>query len=241
MNSNWKKLFAYTSSAAVEQSVNGNTIKFYPNRIGLLTELAEISKPVTKALATLFGEKPSMTTSTSKSYTDKPKKDIKSGTESAEGRSDEIVIEAVQPAVADHRRKTRDEAIDQLIDALTDGRNRILFGKLLMDSMRDEFSYKRDRDAREVEEFLFGDGNEYEGIDAPTMADMVKGWARANAKVFGPMGEKMVALVRGKLEVLREDSPSNEDETASTTDGSSSRTLSLVPLDSDSELNGSSN
>lgn len=230
----WKDRFTYNSKSAVEHEVNGGKLRFYPNRIGLLAELAEVSKPVAHALSALFGDGRNDTTSISESYKDKPKKDIKSGVETAESVVDKITVEALSPEIAGYRRKERDTAIDELLDGLTNERNRLLFGRLLMDSLRDEFSYKKDRPAPEVEEFLFGDGEKYEGLDTPMLVQMVTGWLKANAKVFGSVGEKMAGLVKGKLEAL---DPQSETMT-STADGSSSRTLSLVRSDSDSESSG---
>ncbi len=229
----WKERFTYNSKSAVEHSVNGNVLRFYPNRIGLLNELAEISKPIAHALATLFtNDDRSDTTSTSESYLDKPRKDMKTGIETAESKVDKIVVEAVSPEVADHRRKERNAAIDELLDGITNERNRLLIGKLLMDSLRDEFPYKKDRPPAEIEEFLDGDNEKYEGLDAPMLVEMVTGWLKANAKVFGATGERVAGLVKGKLSGLQDPSPSENKK--STNDGSSSRTLSLVRSDLDS-------
>jgi len=236
MATSWKDRFTYSSKSAVEHEVNGHKLRFYPNRIGLLTELAEISKPIAHALGTLFGDGRGDSTSISETFTDKPKKDLKTGFEQAESKVDKITVQAVSPEVAEHRRKERNDAIDELLDGMTNARNRILIGKLLMDSLRDEFPYKKDRAAAEVEEFLDGDGENYEGLDTPMIVQMIVGWLKANAKVFGSAGEKMVDLVKGRLGALQSPSPSAGK--TSSTDGSSSKTLSLVPSDSDSDSNG---
>ena len=232
MATTWKDRFAYNSKSAVEHEVNGNKLRFYPNRIGLLTELAEISKPIAHALATLFGDARGDATSVSERYSDKPRKDLKSGVETAESTVDKITVEAVSPEVADHRRKERDAAIDELLDGLTNERNRLLFGRLLMDSLRDEFPYKKDRPAPEVEEFLFGDGEQYQGLDAPQLVALVTGWLKANAKVFGSAGERVAGLVKGKLEALQ--APSISGERTNPAGGYSSKTPSSEPSDSDS-------
>lgn len=233
----WKDRFAYNSKSAVEHEVNGHKLRFYPNRIGLLTELAEISKPIAHALATLFGDERGDATSISESYKDKPRKDLKTGIETAESVVDKITVEAVTAEVANHRRGERNQAIDELLDGLTNERNRILFGRLLMDSLRDDFPYKKDRPPPEVEEFLFGDNEEYTGLDAPILVEMVTGWLKANAKVFGSTGEKVVGLVKGKLSALQAPSPSVEK--TNTTDGSNSKMPSSGQSDSDSDSSSS--
>jgi hypothetical protein len=234
--SNWKERFAYNTKSGIEHEVNGHTMRFYPNRIGLLTELAEISKPVAHALEVLMSDSRGDSTSVSEEHKEKPRKG-KDGIETADFSVNKITVEAVSPAVADHRRKERHDAIDQLLDGVTNQRTRLLFGKLLMDSMREEFEYKKDRPLPEVEEFLFGDKEGYEGLDTPILVQMVVGWLKANAKCFGSAGEKVVGLVKGRLEALQNLSAS--EPTASTTDGSSSKKPSLVLLGSDSDLNSS--
>lgn len=227
----WKERFTYNSKSAVEHEVNGNTLRFYPNRIGLLTELAEISKPIAHALATLFSDNQDRSSST-ENHKEGVKKD-KAGVETAAYQVEKITVNAVSPETADHRKRTRDAAIDELIDSLTNERNKILFGRLLMDSLREEFGYKKDRPVVEVEHFLEGDGEQYEGLDAPMMAQLVGGWLKANAKVFGSTGEKMAGLVRGKLELLRD--PSMSGEMTKPADGSNSKIPSSAPSDTDSE------
>lgn len=227
-NKTWKSRFTYSSKNAVEHEVNGNTLRFYPNRIGLLTELAEISKPIAHAMATLMGENQDRA-SVSKNQKQNPKR-AKDGTESAEFSSDEIVIQAVSVELADHRRKERDGAIDELLDGLTNKRNRLMLGALLMDSLREEFEFKKERPPAEIEEFLFGDGEEYQGIDMPILVEMVKGWLKANSKVFGAMGEQMGARVKAMLGALQ--NPSTSEGMTSPTDGSSSKTPSSPESDS---------
>jgi hypothetical protein len=102
-----------------------------------------------------------------------------------------------------------------------------------MDSLRDEFPMQKDRSAAEVDEFLDGDGDGYEGLDLPQMRDLIVGWMQANSKVFGSAGEQVVGLVKGRLESLRSESPSTEE---SPTSGASSKTPSSEPSDSDSSL-----
>lgn len=233
----WKERFTYNQKSAVEHEVNGNQLRFYPNRMGLLTELAEMSKPIAHALLTLFGEARSDSTSVSESYKDKPRKDLKTGVETSESVVDKITVEAVSPEIADHRRKERQGAIDELLDGFSSVRNKLLLGALIMDSLRDDFPYKKDRPAIEIEEFLYGDKGDYTGIDAPMLVQLVAGWLKANSKVFGPAGEQVAELVRGKLAALQNRSVS--EPTTSPVDGSSSRTLSLVRSDTGSESNSS--
>jgi hypothetical protein len=240
-NKNWKARFTYKSKVFVEKTIDDKTFRFYPNRIALLEELADVSKPIGHAVATLFGKGGDASNSTHETFRDKVRKDVKSGIETADSAVDKITVSAPTPEVSEYHRKARDQAIDELIGAFTDKRNRILFGKLLMDSLREEFEFSKERDPAEVEEFLFGDGTEaWQGLDLPMTVQLCTGWLAANAKVFGDVGEKVIALVRGRLELPL--SPSPSEETPSTVDGSSSKTPSSQPseVDSTSVLSSSS-
>lgn len=228
----WKSRLTYKTKVFVESKVGDNTFKFYPNRLGLLEELGEMSKPIARAMSVLFGTQRSDTTSVQESFREKPRKE-KSGVETAESVVDKITVEAVSPQIADHRRKEREDAIDALINGLTNKRSLLMLGALLMDSLRDEFPYDRERDTQDVELFLYGNGDDYHGLDAPMLSQMVQGWLKANAKVFGDTGEQVVGLFKGKLEALRNLSPLAE--MTSTTDGSSSKTPSSEPSDTDSQ------
>lgn len=233
----WKERFTYSKKNFVKHEVAGREMHFYPNRIGLLEDLAEISKPVAHAIATLFSESRGDAASTHETFKDKVKKG-RDGSESYDSMVDKITVEAVTPETANHRRKERDEAIDELLKGLTNNRTRIMFGRLFMDSLREEFTYTKERPVTEVEEFLDGDGESYEGLDGPMLVELVTGWLKANAKVFGKAGEKVTGLVRGKLEALQ--SRSVSEATPSPVNGPSSKIASSEQSQSDSPSTESS-
>lgn len=211
----WKDRFTFRDRHFTEHSVCGQTFRFFPNRVGLLHELAEVSKPIAKALAVLFSDKAGDISSRDK-------------TVSQEGTiMREFSNEGINPELARLRGEERDKAVEALLDACTDPRNRILVGSLLMDSLRDEFPYSRARSPKEIEEFMNGDGEGYEGLDTVAFAAMITGWVRANAKVFGAAGEQVAAAVGQRLGGLKNASRS---ETPEQTSGSDSKTPSSEPF-----------
>lgn len=212
----WKEVRTYRSRESVEHEVNGVKLRFYPNRMRLLGELAELSTPVAKALAELLDP----------SRRDTPM------TEKVSTQGDVVVKESTvaesSPAVMQARAAARDAAIQSLLSALGDPRNRLRLGRLLMDSLADEFPFAADRAPAEVEEFLYGN-KEQEGLDLPLLADLLKGWIKANAKQFSKAGE-LVAARLGDLGGLVSQPPSpSPSETATPSDGSSSKTPSSPP------------
>lgn len=195
----------------VEHEIEGTVFRFYPNRIALLEEAASLSQPIADALLTLLSGT----------------KDSDAGskfTRQTEGQfvREDSEVPAVTVEVLEYRKRERREALDKAFGTLADPRSRLLLGKLLMDSLRDEFEFKSDRTVSEVEEFLYGDGEgDYVGLDTPALIGFLTGWMKANARVFGSTGESLVGLAKKRLEALHADSLSDETE-PSPTAGSSS-------------------
>lgn len=182
----WKDVRTYRSRESVEHEVNGVKVRFYPNRMRLLPELTALSVPVGKALAELLD----------------PSRSDSSMTEKTMTQGDTVVrestVSAASPDLVKARAASRDAAIEALLGALGDDRNRLQLGRLLMDSMADEFPYAANRAAVDVEAFLYGaDG--VEGIDLPLLAQLVGGWIKANAKQFSKAGELVAARLGGSL------------------------------------------
>lgn len=223
----WKKRFTFRDKRYIEHEVGGESFRFYPNRMALLTEARDLSTPVAKAISVLFADESKDNDSAVKRHHE------------GEFFMEDITTTAISKDMAQYRQAERDKAIEEIMGSLADARSLVLLGRLFMDSLRDEFDYKRDRSAKDVEEFLYGhegSDEEYQGLDLPVLVEMFGGWMKANAKVFGQAGEKMVGLVKGRLEQLQTESDS---ETTDSTNGNDSKTPSSPPLEQDSELSTS--
>jgi len=209
----WKDVRTYRSRDSVEHEVNGVKIRFYPNRMRLLPELTELSVPVAKALAELLDPSRSDAAMTEKTMT----------------QGDTIIRESTVAAAAPDavaaRAASRDAAIEALLGALGDARNRLRMGRLLMDSLADLFPYHADRPPAEVEEFLYG-GAGAEGLDLPLLSELVTGWIMANAKQFSRVGELLPVRLGGAAAGSPVPSPSTAPAQSS---GSDSRTPSSPP------------
>lgn len=218
--------FSSNKATHLDQEVGEHTLRFYQNRIGLLADLAEVTKPIVGALTTLFDRAPSDTGCTTERYNQ--------GTQDAMER---IIVDAITPEMAAFRATQKREAVQAIIDTFMGARQRLLLGRVLMDSLRDEFPYKKDRTTAEIEAFLYGNAEGYDGLETTTLIALVTGWAKANGnafgKLFGDMGEKVVGLVRGKMDALR--------LVTDPTSGDDSKTASPEPSTSDTPPSTSSN
>ena len=220
----WKDRFTFRERHFVEHEVCGQKLRFYPNRVGLLHDLAEVSKPVASALAAIFADRSQ-----------------DAGMQEKISQQGDIVVketlmQAVSAEIVTLRSKERDGAVGALLTAVSDPRNRILLGRLLMDSLREEFPYHSERPGIDVEEFLYGDGKPepdgYPGLDLPALTAAIGGWIKANAKQFGKMGEQVAAELAGRIGGARvSPSPRRESpsETPSPEPGSTSRIPSSEP------------
>jgi len=217
----WQKQFTFRDKRSIKHQVSGQEFRFYPNRMALLNEARDLSGPIAKAINTLFADQSRDAGSAVKRHHE------------GDFFMEDIQTEPLSIEMAQHRLAERNEAIETILDTLADERSIRLLGKLFMDSLRDNFPYAKDRSIADVEEFLFGEGedDEYQGLDMPTVVELFQGWMKANATVFGEAGEQLVGLVRAKIEGLRADSSS---EPTSPTNGEPSKTPTSPQSDTDS-------
>lgn len=203
----WKDRFTFRDKRYIEHEVAGETFRFYPNRMALLTEARDLSAPVAKAISVLFADQSRDSSSRVKRMKD---------ASAQGGEMEEVDTDAISIEMATHRQAERERAMDEIFHTIADERSKLLLGRLFMDSLRDEFPYRKSRSAREVEEFLYGEEPSeespepsYTGLDVPALIQMFSGWMKANAKVFGETGEKMVGLVQRRLEEATGESSSD--------------------------------
>lgn len=219
----WRKRFTFRDKRSIKHTVNGQEFRFYPNRMALLTQARDLSEPIAKAINVLFADQSRDSASAVKRTND------------GDFFMEDIKTEGLDIEMAKYRISERAEAITTIMGTLADHRSLILLGTLFMDSLRDDFSYSKERHASEVEDFLYGSDDEdsdYHGLDMPVLVELFQGWMKANALTFGEAGEKMVGLVKAKLE---ETVVVSNSEKPDSTNGKSSKTPSSPQLDTDSE------
>lgn len=223
----WKqRVKTFQERRAVTHEIDGmGELRFYPNRISQLQQLRGVSETVMKCMGTLFADNRGDADAVTET-----------GTDDTGFQIQKTRVSAVSTEVLDYRAKQQRAAIEELF-SLADRRNMMLLGEMLMDSLRDEFTYMRQRPPQDVEEFLFGASGDQAGegaLDLPLFVGLMQGWIKANSKVFGDMGEKLVGLVKGRLQVVSglEGNP---------TSGPSSKTASSQPSPTDGASSDSKN
>jgi len=171
----WKSNCSFLSPKPTESTVGGTAIKFYPVSVGLAFQLKDIAKPLAAGLAVLFTSERNDTGTIERTV--------------ADGR--EIIMEAIQPGLADARVRQRREAIQGIVEALTNETNKEVIGSIIIDSIYRDIWKTKDA-APPPAEFMGA-----EGISLENLGEFLVGVAKANKGIFGPL---MTADIQARLE-----------------------------------------
>jgi hypothetical protein len=177
---------------AVLHTINDAEFKFYPVRMSLLLsgDLKEAIAPIAKAITTLMtcGDQVKAERHTQLAGDNDP--DMPPG--SVYTKETEVSVPLADWAVA-----TRGNAMQGAVNALFDQKVKLTIGRVLADSLRDDFDKNPDDD--DVAEFV-------DALDIRDLAEFCVGFMKANAEVFGldaDNREKLGNLVRDLLKNLK--------------------------------------
>lgn len=172
-----------------EVEINGENVNFYPVSISVAFQIKEAIKPIARALGNLMAD-----SSSDRGYT---------SSRNAEG-FEQTVVDPMSVELARFRNEKREQAILDIVDSITERKSRTALGRLIMNSMRDEFPNQKLEQA-DVDNFL-------DAVDTDTMVQLVKGVLKANARVFGPFGEKIAEMFKIMNNGLRESETTENQE-----------------------------
>lgn len=199
-----KKLSALRKKATPHQipAADGQMVefKFYPVRVAKVAtgELKELAEPLVNAFTLLLN-----------------------GSRQHEVQVTEEVTEmgavirqntAIAPELASLRDNQREVAIRRSMDVLLNEKARLAIGRLLMDSLRDDFEKATPTD-EEVLAFI-----DHESMTLDVLAEFIKGFFAANTMIFGDLGNRIKGLVQGQVEQLLEQNTGNDSTSQSTSD-----------------------
>jgi len=188
----WKEKFTFLSPTFVEHEVQGTKLHFYPISVKFIFELKTLGKPIAQALATLFSDKENDTGTTIKNVEDS-KKGLK---------ENETVIVPVSVEIAVLRDQQKQGAFEALFEALSEQDNAMLLGRMLMDSLREDFNDTEREDRNLALDFI-------KDMDFAVLRDMITGLVKSNAKVLGPLEDIVAQFSKAFLSGL----PKKDDET----------------------------
>lgn len=198
--SKFKQKFSLLRRNTVAKDIGGQTFTFYPISVRMLFELRTNAAPLMKGLKALFAKNQSDGTQTVEETRDPM-------TGQVIGRVTHLG--AIDPQLAKLRSEQNDAAMKEAVEAVLGESSRLLLGRVLADSLRDEFG-PSPTDA-DINEFINDPA-----IDLPVLVEMLGAFFSVNAKVFGPFAERVREMVKAKMADLN---PSS-DPAASASDAS---------------------
>jgi len=187
----WKDTFTFLSPTFISHKVGDKELHFYPISVKFIFELKMLGKPIAQALTSLFINKENDTGATTQSV-----EDSKKGYKEIKTTVDPITVE-----VAILRTSQKQEVFETLFEAISNQDNGMLLGRMLMDSLREDFDKKEREDRNLALEFI-------QLMDLATLKDMILGLVKANSKVLGPLESMAAQFSKTILSSL----PTREDE-----------------------------
>lgn len=197
------------SSKAITQKVNGEDRSFYPISLRVAFNLQSVAKPLARALTTLLSPTKQDTGLVTEDYVDQ-------GATVQKTTRTSISLE-----LAELRSRQRADAVQGLVEELLNAKNIAILGELFLDALTPPRDRKSgEREPAECDAFMAQ-------VDLGALIDLFQGVARANASVFGALGEKLARQaneVLARAMVRSEQDSSSTSTTAPETSGSSSKT-----------------
>ena len=203
---------ALFKSKTVTSSVGGIEVEFWSCSFPVLFMLKSAVGPISKLFLNLFrGNRQDVSR-------------FQEDTRDKDGAPVRVVQEqAITPEMAKMRAEQTNKSVQDALDGIFADQNRLLLGRVLMDSMRNVCPRKPE--VKQIEEFLAD-------LDLGQVVEMLQGVAKANAEVFGPLVRSWLAqasaLLRARgLSALPTSSESSEPSERSEQDAQDA--LRLVP------------
>jgi hypothetical protein len=155
-------------SKTVTATVSGVEVEFWSCSFPVLFQLKSAVGPISKLVMGLFKG--------GRNDVGRYQEDSRN----KEGQPIRVTQEmAITPEMVKVRAEQTNKMIQEALDGLFADQNRLLIGKVLMDSMRG-IGLPRKPETKEIEAFL-------QDLDLEQVVEMLQGVAKANAEVFGPL------------------------------------------------------
>lgn len=197
----FKKLPSFLAPKSVSHTVGGEELLFYPVPIKLFMELRTLAGPLATAVSVLFFSKSS----------DARVEQVSTGDQRKGEFISRSIVDPSPLEVVKYRSEEKASAIRALIEAMGDSKIFETLGRVILTSLRDEY-VERPVKREAAAEFM-------EGIDPTTLFELLMGVAKAHAKVFDPLLQRVRAEL-AKAGPAQPQEPATE--TTPNTSGSSS-------------------
>lgn len=174
--------FRLLSPLYEEVDISGSLFRFYPCSVGAAARMAEAISEMASHFSVLLGPKERDYGHQVEDFEDKKAGQVVSKT----------VVDPIRPEMAQLRSAERSRAVQGAINTLMGPKHRLALAELLADSLRDDFPRDKPRSADELQKWV-------EGMDVSILMQFVIGLSKANAKVFGDLGNLVGQAVRDQV------------------------------------------
>lgn len=179
--------YGLLSPSSVTEEINGRKWTFFMCSVATCARLAPVLSRLAGHVSTLLTPNNKDQGGTEETY-------VEGGTTVSKTE-----YHPINPDLARLRTAQREKAVQGAISELLDGKNCAAIGRLLMDSLRDDFPRSETRTDEQCAHFV-------ESMDAPILVQFLRGLMRANGRMFGDLGKELGRVVRQKAaELLGED------------------------------------
>lgn len=176
---------------AIDREIGGQMFTFYPISLGALADLRTVGIPIFKMVKSFF----SRGSLNGAQTVDNVK--------TADGAM-QSTTHMAEPSIELVRLKIEQEEklLTDVVQALLGDETRMMLGRLLADSLREEFGPKPKAD--EVKAFI-------DEVELPVLVDMLGAFLEVNTSVFGPLAPKVREMVQERIQgaVAQAESPVN--------------------------------
>lgn len=201
----FKSKLALLTRKTITKEIAGQSFVFYPVSVPMLFELKSTMKPLMSAFQLLFSKRQEQLGAQTVEETRDPSFLDK------DGRPGVVVSRVTHLGAPDlgliqAQADREDKMLAQAIDTILCDQNRLLLGRVLADSLKDE-EIRTDAD---VAEFI-----KDPAFDLPLLIQFLSGFFQVNASVFGPFAERVKELIQSKMSNLHPDPASSEPDAES--------------------------
>jgi hypothetical protein len=172
---------SFLKAEPVVSSVNGNDLNFYPLSLRVAFELRALSGPISSALSVMFSDSDNDRGWSKRTFSQED------GTVGETTEAEPSPKETIE-----FRLNSKREAIATAFETLTDAKNGMIIGKIIADSLREEF--ERNLDTNTIQDFINS-----EDLDILSLKQLIVGVAKANQRVFGETGKKVVRTLEEEV------------------------------------------
>lgn len=181
------KRLSLLTKKGVDHNVGDQTLTFYPVSVTVYSGLKSTLKPIAEVIAVL----------TRKTHTD-------TGQTVHQAQGETITrIDPIAPEMAKLRHDLQSNAVSNALETVFSPDTLRDVAKVLMDSLRDHCP--RNPTVQQIDDFV-GE------LDLGSVMDLVTGFTKANAGVFGPLGLSLAKLAETKIRGMAGENQTQSDE-----------------------------